>query len=418
MILAALRSLCGDERGNALMLAVIAMPLVLGSVGLAVDTMQWVLLKRQLQQVADSAAMTGSFATIRGGDIDYAVDLDIDRRRAQFATITATAEISPPGHDGDANAVAVHLTAPGAFSFSSLFLRHPITVAVEATATVIETGGFCAFALGESSDAGIVVQPNSSIEADCGIATNSSAASAIVADASAQLAAKTLFAFGGIKGGPVDGSGRVRAHALKQKDPLGDTSPPDIPDTGCPNITINGDVSNGGATLKPGCYGNIILDGHVTLLPGDYILNRGSMIFGSTADVSCAGCSFFLTSADAATSPGSIGSFRADKNATLNLSAPSEGPFGGVLVYQDRRALPNGPGDENVVTGNSRSRLSGLFYFPSQDLAVEGSSAASLACARFIGNRLILGGHLVIAKGCSAETGKIVLAGAEVRLVG
>lgn len=412
-----LRRLLGDERGNALAIAVIALPLVLGSVGLAVDTAQWVLLKRQLQQAADSAAMAGSFATLQGGDIDAAVDRDLDHRRADIGSLTAQAEISPVGHDGDPNAVAVHLSAPGAFTFSSMFMRHPVIVAANATATVVESDDFCGFALADGSDAGIVVKPNSTVQAECGLATNSSAANAIVADASSQVAATKLFAYGGILGSAVAGSGRVHPRALRQKDPLADTLPPAVPNTGCPNITINGDA-HGDTELKPGCYGNIILDGHVTLAAGDYVLNRGSLILGSTADVTCSGCTFFLTSEDAATSPGSIGSLKADKDATLNLSAPSEGPYGGILIYQDRRALPNAEGDENLLAASSRSKVSGLLYFPSQDLAVDGSSAADLSCSRFIGSRLVLSGRIVIAKGCSAETGKIALAGAEVRLVG
>lgn len=416
-LIKALRALLANERGSALGVVVIALPLVLGSVGLAVDTAQWVLLKRQLQQAADSAAMAGSFATLQGGDIDGMVDRDLDTRRAALGTLTARAEISPVGHDGDPNAVAVHLTAPGAFTFSSLFLRHPVIVAAEATATVVKSDDFCGFALADGSDAGIVVKPNSTVEAECGLATNSTAANAVLADATTQVAAKKLFALGGILGTAVASSGRVHPHALRQADPLADTVPPAVPNTGCPNITINGDAS-GNTQLKPGCYGNIILDGKVTLLAGDYILNRGSLILGSTADVTCVGCTFFLTSEDAATSPGSIGSLKADKDATLNLSAPSEGPYGGILIYQDRRATQNGEGDENVLAANARSKVSGLLYFPSQDLAVDASAAANLSCSRFIGSRLILSGRLVIATGCSAETGKIALSGAEVRLVG
>ena len=44
-----------DKRGNAMIIAAAALPLLIGSAGLATDTIQWALWKRQLQRVADSA---------------------------------------------------------------------------------------------------------------------------------------------------------------------------------------------------------------------------------------------------------------------------------------------------------------------------------------------------------------------------
>ena len=48
------KKLWRDKRGNALVIAAAALPLVLGSAGLASDTIQWALWKRQLQRAADS----------------------------------------------------------------------------------------------------------------------------------------------------------------------------------------------------------------------------------------------------------------------------------------------------------------------------------------------------------------------------
>ena len=55
-MIAFLKKLQRDRRGNALMIAGAALPLLVGSVGLATDTIQWALWKRQLQRAADSAA--------------------------------------------------------------------------------------------------------------------------------------------------------------------------------------------------------------------------------------------------------------------------------------------------------------------------------------------------------------------------
>ena len=60
MMFKLLKKLWRDRRGNALAIAGAALPLIIGSAGLASDTIQWALMKRQLQRTADSAALTVS----------------------------------------------------------------------------------------------------------------------------------------------------------------------------------------------------------------------------------------------------------------------------------------------------------------------------------------------------------------------
>src|SRR3954462_1065263 len=55
------RKLWRDKRGNALLLAGAALPILVGAAGLASDTIQWTLWKRQLQRAADSAAIAGVY---------------------------------------------------------------------------------------------------------------------------------------------------------------------------------------------------------------------------------------------------------------------------------------------------------------------------------------------------------------------
>ena len=60
-MIAFIRKILKDRRGNALAIACAAMPLIVGASGLAVDTIQWTLWKRQLQRAADSAAIAGVY---------------------------------------------------------------------------------------------------------------------------------------------------------------------------------------------------------------------------------------------------------------------------------------------------------------------------------------------------------------------
>ena len=414
-----IRQLLREERGNALALTALAMPLLIGAAGLAVDTMSWVYAKRDLQGAVDAAAVAGVYGLIQAGDMEGAVDRSLaskpefDRRRA------VTAEQSPRGYENDPFAVQVRVTSAARLFFSSMFLPQPPVISAKATATVVETGEFCAFAIGSGEETGITIKPGANVEMNCGIATNSSSREGIRADASATVSAKRLASFGGIVGEGIKSS-RARSFALRQKDPLEDTEPPLIPNTGCPNVTVNPDaaaLNDGRLVLEPGCYGNMVVNGPVFLLDGEYILRRGSLVVGPTAELSCKSCTIFLTSEDPAGDPGSIGKVQIDHHAKVKLAAPTQGPNAGILIYQDRHAGGDFDGVENVIGGNSFSELKGLVYLPAEVLRIDAENNPDIQCARFVGKRLIFQGRVIIASGCSSAN-IMNFKGTEVKLVG
>jgi len=413
----AIRHLLRDEQGNALALTALAMPLLIGCAGLAVDTIQWVSLKRELQGATDAAAMAGVYGLIKTGNMEDAVDrslasmAQIDRQRA------VSAEQSPEGFSEDPFAVRVRVTTAGRLFFSSLFMARPPVISAEATATVVETGEFCAFAIGSDAEGGIAVKPGAEVDVDCGIASNSSSRKGV--DAEGLLKAKRIASYGGIAGEGVKSS-RLRSYALRQKDPLEDVEPPLIPNTGCPTVTINPDAAeqNGGrVVIEPGCYGNMVINGPVFLMDGEYILNRGSLLVGPTGEMSCKACTIVLTSDDPAANPGSIGKVRIDHHAKVKLAAPTQGPNAGILIYQDRHAGDDRDAGENIIAGNSFSEFKGLVYLPAEILRVDGENNPGLECARFIGKRLIFQGRVMIASGCS-DANIMNFRGTEVKLVG
>ena len=65
-MLYAIRRLWADKRGSVIAIAAAGLPLVMGSAALAVDTMQWVTWKRELQRAADTAAYSGVYANVQG----------------------------------------------------------------------------------------------------------------------------------------------------------------------------------------------------------------------------------------------------------------------------------------------------------------------------------------------------------------
>src|ERR1044072_4746480 len=67
-MIGSMKRLWKDNSGNALAIAAAAMPLLLGAAGLAADTIQWTLWKRELQRAADSAALAGVYDRVTKGN--------------------------------------------------------------------------------------------------------------------------------------------------------------------------------------------------------------------------------------------------------------------------------------------------------------------------------------------------------------
>lgn len=394
----------------------ISFPLLLGSAGLAVDMIQWTLAKNALQKTADQAAVAGVNALVQGASLDDAVGRAVAMSRNLDRSTSAQTEQSPDGRHDDPFAVLVRLSAPASMTFSNLFLQSTPTISVEATASVVENGEYCLLAFGAGEETGITVQPAGELDLECGLASNSSSPAAVLVSEGGRLSAPRVVAFGGIKGVDGDGTEVVRSYGLRQKDPYAGFEAPEVPNSGCPNVTVN-PGSAGGVGLKPGCYANMVLNGNTVLSPGEYILNRGSFVVGPLGNVSCKGCTIILTSQDAATHPGSVGKVRIDPKGTVKLSAPANGADPGLLIYQDPRAGREVIGQESRLGGNGFSKLDGIVYMPAQAIRIDGRGGANLRCSRMMGRALIIEGRVVIGKDCLGID-QMKIAGTEVRLVG
>ena len=130
-----LKKLWKDRRGNALVIAGAALPLVVGSAGLAADTIQWSLWKRQLQRVADSAALAGAYAKGEGQSLDSCaayssatfaqpIGYDVKKNNTLWPTLTCAATNPPStgGYTADTKAVRVTVSVQQALPFAGYFM--------------------------------------------------------------------------------------------------------------------------------------------------------------------------------------------------------------------------------------------------------------------------------------------------------
>ncbi|MFN3620598.1 pilus assembly protein TadG-related protein [Sphingorhabdus sp.] len=403
-----------DQKGTVLMFAALTMPLLLGAAGLAVDTVQWTLWKRQLQRQADSAAMAGAFARTQVSNVQSTATADIARNMTVPFSAPPVIENAPTrgSYAGNARAVRVVLQTQQSLPFSSIFLKAPPVIVAVATAAAVSQGNYCMIALETNAVAAITMQGNATVNMGCGMASNSKGSNAVEAGGSSVITATPVSAVGGLQASSNYASPTtLLPYSAPQDDPFAHVPVPAV--SGCGgNVNVG---PNSTRTLNPGCFSGMDLKGTVTLNPGIYYIDGGSLDFGSQAVVTGDNVTFVLTSSNAATNPSLIGALNINGGATVNLTASTSGPFAGILFYQDPRATNT---KSNIVNGNSTSKYQGAIYMPRQTVQFNGTAGMNTECIQIVARRIVFSGNSTIANQCPSGSGAQSFVGTRVRLVG
>ena len=412
MIASLIRRLISDRTGNILMLAAASMPILIGAAGLATDTVQWTLWKRQVQRQADSAALAGAYAVAQGFSASDSATADINRMALVGLSQSPLIENAPTvgNFAGNAKAVRVVLQTRGELPFSKLLGVKTPTLIGEATAAVVSEGEYCVVSLENTTATGITLQGSASVGLGCGIITNSRASNAVYSGGSSNVAATPVAAVGGLQASANYVSPTtLMPYSIPQSDPFA-TLPVPSPTSCAGKVNVN---PNSSRTISPGCYAGFDIKGTASLEPGIYYVDGSSFSVGSQAVLNGAGVTIILTSSSATTNPSSIATVDINGGATLNLSAPDSGTYAGMLFYQDRRALDSGA---NKINGNASSAFQGAFYFPSQAVEFSGTSGMSTDCVKLVSRRVTFIGNSSIVNNCPSYIPKIT--GTRIRLVG
>lgn len=416
------KELWTNRRGNALVIFAGALPLLIGSAGLASDTIQWALWKRQLQRAADSAALAGVYDRIYNNglttNVSAAVTDDLGRHNhTNIALLGTYPQLSYPAGANWTNPVKVKLALQKRLGFSSIFLASAPTITTEATAATVATGVYCVVSLVGNSTTGIRATGNGNINLGCGMITNSTSLTAAIATGSAAVNATPVAAVGDIQDSDNWGGADLLPFTVKQADPYETVNPPTFsPCKGNANkISINpGNTVDRSADTGVQCVSDINVNGTLKLGSATYVIDGGNFSAGAQANISCTGCTIILTNSDGGTP--TIGQADINGGAQLNMSAPTSGTYDGLLFYQDRRAA-TGSTIVNKINGNSSSLMSGAFYFPNQQLQINGTAGLNFSCAQFVSYIIEFAGNGSINNTCAAGYGDNEIMGRHVRLV-
>jgi CSLREA domain-containing protein len=331
-------------------------------------------------------------------------------------TVTFTATVAPSGSGTPTGAVTFSDSGTSigsgtlsggiaTFSTSSLTVgMHTITATysgdtdftASTSAAIVEMVTLpsrSAYILNATASGALSASGNASAQFPGGLSVDSNSASAITATGSAQVnVGGSVLVMGGVS---VSGNAAVTKTGtpLTTVDPLGT-----LPLPGLTGLTNYGAVSVAGQTLltlSSGIYSSIQISGRasVTLNPGWYIILGGGLSVAGNGSLSGSGVIIFNagSSYNGTSDGGTFGSISIGGNGTINLSAPTSGPYAGVAIFQSR--------------ANSRAMaISG------GNTAITGTIYAAGANAGLSGNAQVTGSLVVSTLTLSGNAGAFQLA--------
>jgi Flp pilus assembly protein TadG len=380
-----------NQSGQAIVTAALAMVVLLGASGLAVDMGVLRYKKRIQQTAADSAAVAGA------DDIRYNAGAGVTGAAKDASAtngftdgvnnVTVTVNRGPAAgpHLGNTNYVEVLVSAVHPTYFVKIFGVNNSTVTARAVATLIGESGTspgCLFTLGPpGTGVGVTTGGNPRVHAPtCGIEDNGNfttngqrvdieAGSIGVVGSDRNNGGGTVTCSGSATNCPVTG-------IPPTGDPLSFVPPPCNPCTGGSPLNVSTTQ-----TISPGTYSSIsITGGTVDFLPGTYIITGNFTVNGNTTicnstNTNCsgmpgsanAGVTFYITNG---------GSLTINGTSTSQLSAPTSGTYAGMLFYQD-------PHDTSVakLDGTGASFFQGGLYFPKAEVDFGGTSFTNATAA-------------------------------------
>lgn len=436
------RRLWKDKRGNSLLIATAFLPVLIGSAGLATDTIQWALWKRELQRAADSAAIAGVYDRVQNdgnsGGTGTAVNKDLGfNQQTGLALLAGYPKVTFPGDDANGtNQVRVELAVKKRLAFSGIFMSATPEIQAAATAAAVSSEQeICMLGLEKrASKSGIIIAGSSGVESDCSLFSNSESTNqSIDKNGNPSVTAPSMGAAGAIQKSSSWNVGEYRPYSPQIDDPFENItpSPSDMKCAGKMQgnkwvpiaLDETTDVANAkdSSGNKANCYTSLSVGSNKTLSlpPGTYYINGGNAFIQGS--LSCTGCTIVLTNQDSSSSA-TIGDFKVNASATVNMSAPTTGTYAGIAIFQDRRAKDSSSAN-NQINGNSSSVINGSIYFPNQELIYNGTGNTAAVCTMFIAKRLIFSGNsgttnkFKKASECSAYALPVVQTELRVRLV-
>jgi len=397
------------QGGSVAVYAALTLPVVAGLAGFGLDTSVWYAVKRDVQGMADAAAVAAAQTKMQGGTsaevltaaTTEATRNGYDATACPDAACLVLSEVSNDYGDDKTETIQITVRQEAPMEFTGLFFD-AIHVSSYASAGTQQLGAQCVLALNNTSQGAVTFNGNTTANVGCGVASNSNHEDSIIVSGSATLVANPVQANGGIG---VSGSGTINSDypllpfSKKVVDPYAGFVMPALP-TSCDygGTTHSAELSVGpsdNVTLQPDgtgfarVCGDVLVQGDLTLDPGIYFFD-GDFEIRSTANVLGTGGVTIIMMDD---NPADVGTVKWNGGATIELNAPNSGPTVGLTLVQDLNA-PTGA--INKINGGSNQIINGVIYFRNQKIEFTGGSDSVDSCIQIIADEVEFTGDSVL----------------------
>lgn len=386
----------------------ITMPVALGMLALGSEITFLLYKQRQMQSVADAAALDAATA-VQTGHPAPAVEalgtsgfLGFVNGDASGTTVTVNIPPLSGAHTGNNSAVEVIITQPQTLILASFFHSGLFGVTARAVA-IAGSGADCVLQLYTGASPGVTIS-NGAIAnfTQCGLAVDSTANAALSMSGGAVLNAPSVSVAGKASvgnGAVINPSSALKTSQPNVTDPYAGVAMPTF--SGCSNGTSK--QYSGIQTVSPGvwCNGVSFANGAIiTMNPGVYFVNGGTFNVGGGATMTGTGVTIVLTSSTGSNyATATIGN-----GAIVTLSAPTTGATAGMVFFGDRNAPES---HVNTLGGGAVITVTGVLYFPSQTLNFQNGAASSSVCTQIVAGTLTLTGGAAFQNNCPAGVSAI-----------
>ncbi len=377
------------QDGNVALIFSLAFPVLLAGAGLAIDSAAFFDQQARMQSVADSTALA----------VANEIHLFVDNPDTLQASGESRAEslLAEKGLSGQPHVTDVRVDtdqghaqveiAMQAKSFLPTEIWGENPIRVKADARTFGDVRLCVLGLDQTDSDTIRLDKGALVTApDCAVQSNSSDPAGMRAGTGSIFVSIFSCTSGGYDGPEGAFVPEPETDCPVLDDPLSLREPPSV--AGCDYLDTS--FSDGTFAISPGTYcGGLKIVGHaeVTAEPGVYIMTGGELRVDNNATLRGENVGFYF--ADEA----AVIKFK-DK-ATIELSAPKDGPMAGLLFYENPAAIE---GRDFEISSDAARKLLGTIYLPKGTFKGGGSGkiAALSAYTIIVARRIDLEGAQLI----------------------
>lgn len=394
-----------SNSGNVAIIAGLSMTMLVGFCGLGIDTGYWFYQQRQLQGAVDIAAFDAATALNAGSSVSDAGALAKSAAASNgWNSVNGTITINSPPTSGThqtTNSVEVILTENVPRYFAAIYSSSSITIQTRAVGTKNGSHVACVIALSASGNPAINVTGSGNLDSpNCDVVSDSTTSNAISVGGNASLTAPCAVSVGSStmsSGVQLTKCTAMTNNAPPATDPYASVPTPTIPG---PCITLTGKPT----TISPGYYCNglsVNWSADTTFEPGLYYIAGGNLDINAQANVAGTGVTFYMAAGNTV----SIGG-----GATTNFSAPtssttwtgtqnSPSSYSGITFFGDRSATSG----NNSFGGGSAQSITGVIYFPTENVSYAGGSSSSSDCTQVVSYTLTVTGNADFNNTCPGD---------------